>query len=183
MPKKDYGNPKKSRIKLHGQQRVTLKATIGERVSWAIWQVTHKPNKDFPTDVNKRALGLMLPDSPEQRYFEYFIQNPERDLRRNAKGDREAEGYVLFFEAKTDAESQAERLLRVMKKCGLLGCVRAEITLISKTDKKEYVIPPGWKFKLRIMAVKKEDVGGLTRHEEKTYARALRAEEELGDYS
>jgi len=183
MPKKEYGNPKKSRTKRHDQKKGTLKATIEERVAWAVWQVTHKPNKDFPKDVNKRAFGLMPPDSQEQRYFEYFIQNPERDLRRNAKGEREAEGYVLFFEEKADAESQAERLERVMKKCGLLGRVHAKVSPISKMDRVEYEIPPGWKFRLRITAVKKEDVRGLTRHEEKTYARALRAEKELGDYS
>ena len=103
-------------------------------------------------------------------------------MRRNAKGEREAEGYVLFFENKSDAESQAERLERVMKKCGLLGRVHASVTKVGKEDKAEYQLEPEWKFKLRITAVKKEDLSGLNRHEESLYLRALRAEEELGEY-
>ncbi len=177
MGKREYGNPKKSRTRRHDHLR-TLKAYVDERIAWAAWQVTHKPDKDFPADVNKRALGLMPADSPEVGYFIAFLKNPERELRRNANGKREAEGYVLFFEKKADAESQAERLGRVMKKCGLLGKVEVRISEISKTDRGEYEIQKGWRYKLRITAVKKEDVGGLTRHEEKIYLRALRAEKE-----
>jgi len=182
MGRKKYDNPKETRTKKHANQEANTRSYIEERVAWAVWQVTRKPNKDFPDDVNKRALGLMPQDSPQQEYFEHFIQNPEEDLRRNAKGEREAEGYVLFFENKSDAESQAERLERVMKKCGLLGRVHASVTKVGKEDRAEYQLEPEWKFKLRITAVKKEDLSGLNRHEESLYLRALRAEEELGEY-
>lgn len=180
MGRKKFGRPR-GKARMHNP-RNTQKRRVDERVAWAIWQATKKPDEHLPPDVRKKALGLMEPDSPEEVQLESFLRDPEGEVFRNKKGELEAVGYVLFFEGWDDARGRAVQFEKLLKKSGLLNGVKVEVAAITKEDRENYEIRKEWVCKLRINAIRDENVEDFTRQEEKLYSRALRAEEEKEEY-